>query len=258
MDTIDKVSPESLKRVGWITATAALILANADTDTATYLLNQTCSRGQTRIQTAQHQAIQELYEKKDNPKTKTNPQEHAKALTKTAYHHKNKIEHIIQREKQALHTVKKLATNPDLDALIEKFTKHIDETGNNAIARIHETVLHISKSLGITLPTQLEETEAEKQAKTIIPTRQLKCTLDMDTFKRLIGEEQYKWYEETSEKDTKFALKRFEILNFMNGKRTLYDIVKAVSAEYGETNTEHALRFIKDLEKTGLATPQTT
>jgi hypothetical protein len=44
----------------------------------------------------------------------------------------------------------------------------------------------------------------------------------------------------------------------MNGKRTLYDIVKAVSAEYGETNTEHALRFIKDLEKTGLATPQTT
>jgi aminopeptidase-like protein len=258
MDTIDKVSPESLKRVGWITTTAALILANADTDTAIYLLNQTCSRGQTRIQTAQHQAIQELYEKTHNTKTKTNPQEHAKALTKTAYHHKNKIEHITQREKQALHTVKKLAINPDLDALIEKFTKHIDETSNHAIQRIHETVLLISKSLGITLPTQLEETEAEKQARNITPTRQLKCTLDMDTFKQLIGEEQYKWYEETGEKDTKFALKRFEILNFMNGKRTLYDIVKAVSAEYGETNMEHALRFIKDLEKTGFATLQTT
>jgi len=256
MDTIDKVSPESLKRVGWITTTAALILANADTDTAIYLLNQTCSRGQTRIQTAQHHAIQELYEKTHNTKTKTNPQEHANALTKTAYHHRNKIEHITQREKQALHTVKKLAINPDLDALIEKFTKHIDETSNHAIQRIHETVLLISKSLGITLPTQLEETEAEKQARNIIPTRQLKCTLDMDTFKQLIGEEQYKWYEETGEKDTKFALKRFEILNFMNGKRTLYDIVKAVSAEYGETNMEHALRFIKDLEKTGFATLQ--
>jgi hypothetical protein len=258
MDTIDKVSPESLKRVGWITTTAALILANANTDTATYLLNQTCSRGQTRIQTAQHQAIQELYEKAHNPKTKADPQEHARTLTRTAYHHKNKVEHITQREKQALHTVKKLATNPDIDALIEKFTKHIDETSNNAIARIHETVLLISKSLGITLPTQLEETEAEKKAKTIIPTRQLKCTLGMDTFKRLIGEEQYKWYEETSEKDTKSALKRFEILNFMNGKRTLHDIVKAVSAEYGETNIEHALRFVKDLEKTGFATLQTT
>jgi predicted SprT family Zn-dependent metalloprotease len=44
----------------------------------------------------------------------------------------------------------------------------------------------------------------------------------------------------------------------MNGKRTLYDIVKAVSAEYGETNIEHALRFVKDLEKTGFATLQTT
>jgi hypothetical protein len=254
MDTIDKVSSESLKRVGWITTTATLILANADTDTAIYLLNQTCSRGQTRIQTAQHEAIQALYEKKDSPKTKTNPQEHAQALTKTAYHHKNKIEHITQREKQALQSVRKLATNPDIDNLIEKFTKHIDETSNNTIARIHETVLFMSKSLGITLPAQLEETEAEKQAKTIIPTRQLKCTLDMDTFKELIGEEQYKWYEETSEKDSKFALKRFEILNFMNGKRTLYDIVKAVSAEYGETSVEHAVRFVKDLEKTGFAT----
>jgi aminopeptidase-like protein len=258
MDTIDKVSADSLKRVGWITTTATLILANANTDTAIYLLNQTCSRGQTRIQTAQHEAIQALYEKKDSPKTKTNPQEHAQTLTKNAYYHKNKIEHITQREKQALQSVKKLATNPDIDTLIEKFTKHINETSNNAIQRIHETILLISKSLGIQLPTQLEETDAEKQAKTIVPTRQLKCTLDMDTFKQLIGEEQYKWYEETSEKDTKFALKRFEILNFMNGKRTLYDIVQAVSAEYGETNMEHALRFIKDLEKTGFATLQTT
>jgi archaellum component FlaC len=256
MDTIDKVSPESLKRVGWITTTATLILANANTDTAIYLLNQTCSRGQTRIQTAQHQAIKALYEKKDNQKNKT-PQEHAQTLTKTAQHHKNKIEHLTQREKQALHTVRKLAANPDIDNLIEKFTKHIDETSNNAIQRIHETVLFISKSLDIKLPTPLEETEAEKQAKTIVPTRQLRCTLDMDTFKELIGEDQYKWYEEASEKDSKFALKRFEILNFMNKKRTLYDIVQAVSAEYGETNIEHALRFIKDLEKTGFVTLRT-
>ncbi len=258
MDTMDKVSSESLKRVGWITTTAALVLANADTDTVTYLLNQTCSRGQARIQTAQYEAIKALYDKKDSPETKTNPQEHAQGLTRTAYHQRNKVEHITQREKQALRSVKKLATNPDIDTLIEKFTKHIDETGNNAIARIHETVLLISKSSSITLPAQLQETEAEKQAKTIIPTRQLKCTLDMDTFKQLIGEEAYKWYEETGEKDTKFALKRFEILNFMNGKRTLYDIVKAVSAEYGETNMEQALRFVKDLEKTGFATLETS
>jgi hypothetical protein len=256
MDTIDKVSPESLKRVGWITTLATLTLANADTDEAVYLLNQTCSRGQTRIQKAQHQATQELYEKAHDPKTKTNPQQQAQELTKTAQHHKNKIEHITQREKQALQSVKRLADTPELDALIRKFTKDTEETGNRAIARVHETVLFISKSLSITLPAQIEETDAEKQAKTIIPTRLVKCTLDMDTFKKLIGAEQYKWYEETGEKDLKQGLKQFEILNFMNGTRNVYEIVQAVSAEYGETNMEHALRFIKDLEKTGFVTLQ--
>src|SRR3990170_4062854 len=246
MDTIDRVSPESLKRVGWITTVATLTLANADIDTAVYLLNQTCSRGLTRIQTAQHQAIQELYEKKHDPKTKTNQPEHATTLTKTAKHHKNKIEHITQRETQALHSVKKLANTPELDTLIQKFTKNIEEAGNQAIARVHETVLFISRSLGITLPAQIAETDTEKQAKTIVPQRLVKCTLSMETFKKLLGDEPYKWYEETSEKDTKLGLKQFEILNFMNGKRNLHDIIQAVSAEYGETNMEHALRFIKD------------
>jgi len=256
MDTIDKVSSESLKRVGWITTVAALTLANADTDEAVHILNQTCSRGQTRIQKAQHQATQELYEKKHDPKTKTDPQLQAQTLTKTTQYHKNRIEHIMQREKQALQSVKRLADTPELDTLIQKFTKHIEETGNQAIARLHETLQFISKSLGITLPAQIEETDAEKQAKSIIPTRLVKCTLDMDTFKKLIGTEQYKWYEEIGEKDTKQSLKQFEILNFMNGIRNLYEIVQAVSAEYGETSMEHALRFIKDLEKTGFVTLQ--
>ena len=140
--------------------------------------------------------------------------------------------------------------------MIQKFTKDTEETGNRAIARVHETVLLIGKSLGITPPIQIEETDAEKQAKTIIPIRLVKCNLNVDTFKKLVGAEQYKWYEETGEKDTKQSLKHFEILNFMNGKRNLYEIVQAVSAEYGETNMEHALRFIRDLERTGFVTLQ--
>ncbi|KPV62208.1 MAG: hypothetical protein AOA65_1979 [Candidatus Bathyarchaeota archaeon BA1] len=60
------------------------------------------------------------------------------------------------------------------------------------------------------------------------------------------------------EEDKQFARKRVEILNFMDGKRTVHDIVKAISAEYAETNIEHALGFIKDLEKTKLITLQNT
>ena len=37
----------------------------------------------------------------------------------------------------------------------------------------------------------------------------------------------------------------------MNGKRSLYEILKEVSAEYSETGSELALRFLRDLEKIG-------
>jgi len=258
MDTIDKVSSETLKRVGWITTVAALTLANADTNEAVHILNQTCSRGIARIQNAQHQAAQELYEKTHDPKTEADPQQRAKTLIKTAQLQKNRIKHITQREKQALQSVKSLANTTQLDSLIQKFTKDIEEAGNQAAARLHETILFISKSFDLTLPAETEETDPEKQAKTIVPKRLVKCTLSTETFKKLIGDEQYKWYEETSEKDPKFYLRQFEILNFMNDQRNLHEIVQAVSAEYGETNTEHALKFIKDLEKTGFITLRTS
>jgi len=35
----------------------------------------------------------------------------------------------------------------------------------------------------------------------------------------------------------------------MDGKRTLYEIVRAVSAEYTETKAEDLLKFMRDLEK---------
>jgi DNA-binding PadR family transcriptional regulator len=54
------------------------------------------------------------------------------------------------------------------------------------------------------------------------------------------------------ETDGDFDKKSAEILNFMNGKRSVYEIVKAVSAEYSETNPEHVLKFLRDLEKAKL------
>lgn len=36
----------------------------------------------------------------------------------------------------------------------------------------------------------------------------------------------------------------------------IYEIVKAVSAEYSDTDPEHALRFVRDLEKLKLVSLQ--
>jgi len=255
MDTIDKVSANSLKRVGWIATVAALTLANADIEETVWLLNQTCSRGIARIEEAQRQAVQALYDKKEN--SKSSKEEQAKAVAKVSWHHRNKIDHMVWREKQAAASVKALAYGLELEAMIQRSNQHIETTGKNALQRIEETISFLSKTLGMTIPAHTEETEADKQARATVPKRMFKGTLSTDTFKKLLGEEEYRWYEEAGKKDTKLTLKNAEILNFMDGKRTLYEITKAVSAEYTETNVEHALKFIKDLEKTNLVSIQT-
>ncbi len=252
MDTIDKVSAHSLKRVGWITTVAALTLANAEIEEAIWLLNQTCSRSIARIEETQRQAIQALYENRENPKP--NNQEQAEAIAKTSQQHKCKMEHTLWREKQATASVKKLAYGLELEAMIQHSDQSIETAAKHAQQRIDETLSFMSKTLGIPIPTHIEESEADKKAKAIIPKRMFKGTLSTETFKKLLGEEEYKRYEEAGKKDTKLPLKNAEILNFMDGKRTLYEIIKAVSAEYTEINTEYALKFINDLEKTNLVT----
>jgi len=254
MDTVDKVSSDGLKRVGWIATVATLALANADVEEAILLANQTCSRGIARIEDAERRAIQTLYEKRDNSKANTNKEKQAETLAETIFYFKSKIEHVARREKHAVTSVKKLANSTELNTLIQRCTDDLEAAGKRALSRFEENLSLLGELIGVSFPIQIEETEDEKQAMNIIPKRLFMGTLSSETFKHLLGEEEFKWYEESDEKDKKFSRKRAEILNFMDGKRNLHDIVKAVSAEYTPTRIEHALRFITDLEKTKLIT----
>ncbi len=249
MDTIDKVSSDSLKRVGWIATVAALTIANADVSDALYLANQTCSRGIARIRDTERKAIEELYRIKEDPKLREKPDELAKSLAKKAFYYRNKIEHITQREKEAVDSVKILASNTDLENFIHKFTEDISVTGEKEIARINEAFSYIAKAKAMSIPHRIKETKAEKESKNIVPERSFKGSLSMETVRKALTEKEYEWYEEKQEKDTTFRMKMVEVLNFMDGKRTLYEIIKAVSAEYTETKAEDVLKFLRYLEK---------
>jgi len=249
MDTIDKVCSDSLKRVGWVATVATLTIADADVDDALYLANQTSSRGIERIKETGRKAIEELYQLKEDPKLKEKPDELARSLAKKAFHCKNKIEHTIQREKEAVSSVKRLASNTDLDDFIRNFTEDISITGKKEITRINEALSYIAKATRVSVPNKTEETKTERKSKRMVPKRLFKGSLSMDAVRKALTEKEYEWYEEKRKKDTAFGMKMVEVLNFMDGKRTLYEIVKAVSAEYDETKTEDALKFLRDLVK---------
>jgi hypothetical protein len=251
MDTIDKVSEDSLKRVGWIATNAALTLANATVETAFQLASETASRSIIRIEEAKREAVEQLFKKKQDPKLKDKPEELAKELESTASRYRSKIEHFAWREQEAVKSVRRLGESPELDASLSEHCRDIEGLANQEISRLQETLSFIAKASALILPVQPEYTEPDKELK-LIPRRLFKGTLDFGILKKTLSEKELEWYEEVREKDEDFGKKSAEVLNFTDGKRSAYEIVKAVSAEYGETNPEHVLKFLRDLEKAKL------
>jgi hypothetical protein len=252
MDTIDKVSEDSLKRVGWVVTVAVLSLANATAETAFQLANQTASRGITRIEKVAQEAVEELFKKKEDPKLRDKPVELAKELAKTAFFYRNRMEHVTWREQQATKSVKRLGENQELNAFIDKLCEDIASQAQQKTARLEEVLNFIAKTLAIAIPAEVEETATDAELKKLIPKRLFKGTLNFDLLKAALGEKEYEWYQEIDEKDGEFSKKADEFVNFMDGKRTAHCIFKAVSSEYTPTDPEHVLKFLRDLEKANL------
>ena len=252
MDTIDKVSEDSLKRVGWVATVAALTLANATHEDIFTLAHQTASKGMTRIMETSVEAVKELIEKKTQT-TKDEKNKLANELAKTAAYYTSKIEHVVWREQQSVKSVKRLGEHPELTTLIDKHCEDIRNLGKSETRKLEETLNFIAKTSAIKLE-KLEETQADQEAKRLAPKKLFKGTLNDDMLKKAIGEEEYEWYELIDDKDEDFSKKMAEILNFMDGKRNAHDIIKAVSAEYSPTDPENVMKFLKDLKKAKLVT----
>jgi hypothetical protein len=246
MDTMDKVSEDSLRRVGWIAAVAALTLADAAIEDGFLFANQTASQGMIRIKEAGKQAVEELFKKREDHKPRQNAEELREELARTAASWTNKLNHIVWREQEAVKSVKRINPGPELNAQLMTYCEEIRESGKKEMRKFEETLAFLLSKSGLTLPTLPESCE---ELRKLVPTRLFKGTLDFGSLKKALGKKEYKWYEDLRDKDIQFNKRTLEILNFMDGHRNTLEILNAVSAEYGETDPEQLLKFLRDLEK---------
>jgi aminopeptidase-like protein len=252
MDTIDKVSVDSLKRVGWITTVAALVLANADAEEAYFLANEVYARGTSRILKAEREAVEAVMAVKNGVKQGNSHSEFANQLTRTANKQRYRIEHVADREKVAVQSVKRLGKSSELDAFVDDLVKNLTDVGAQARARFDVVFEFVSKLARVPTRTKLKESSVEVKAKRLKPKRLFKGTLSFEKLRSSLGEEAYSWYQLHFEKDLNLRQKIAEMLNYMDGERTLYEILTKVSAEYTEITCETGLKILQDLEKVGL------
>lgn len=248
MDTIDKVSEQTLKRTGWITTVAVLTLANANAETAFRLAYETAAKSAERLIEARRKAVADLFEISENRDVKEIPLE----LAKKAQYYRNKFEHITWRETEAVKSVEKLGTNRELTEFVEKCYDDINELYRREMVELDTALDFIAKTHNIDVQSKMKETDVDVEARNLVPRKLFKGTLGGDVLKNAIGEKEYEWYDKINERDDEFSKKTAEILNFIDGKRTAQDITKAVSAEYSPTEIEHVLKFLRDLEKAKL------
>jgi aminopeptidase YwaD len=239
-DTTDKVSPDMLKRVGWIATLGILTLANARINEAFLFTNKTYSRGITRILEEESKAMDELENKKGENE-----------FSELFHYRKKRMEHIMWREKQAVRSVARIGLDEKVRVLIENRCKDIDEIGGREGVRFVEAAQILAQSGGFRIIPE-EDTEAVKESRRLVPTRIFSGTLDMDFLKKQLGDQEYEWYKTIEKKDRDFDKKCAEVLNFMDSRRSVYDIVNAVSSEYSPTEHAHVLKFLRDLERLNL------
>ncbi len=246
MDSIDKVSEDSLKRVGWIATMATLILAQATAEDALFMANLTRLGGIARLAETSKETVTTFFQKK----AVLDSEDLAKGLAQSFFEFKDKIEHAIWREKTAIQSTRRLGTNLKSESLVASYVRDIEQWGWLEAKRVEETLAHITKTAKITIPKKLKESNTIKEAKHQTPIRLFKAPLSIDAFRKAIGEEKYEWYEQLGKEDKEFRKKTYEMINFIDGKRTVYQIAKAIRAEYGKINLRHILKFMRDLEKT--------
>lgn len=249
-DTIDKVSEDSLRRVGWITAMALLILANADSNTAYRLASLTSARGMGRISEEGHAASEELFEIIQNHGIKDRPAK----LTSSAMYRGNRLRHVIWREQMAVRSVNRLADDLQLNAVQERHCRDILNHGRKELEKLAATAEFVARLEKLEISESPKETAADGEAKRLVPRRTFMGTLDTELLADKLSGKEYDWYRHIDDDDYNGSNKLYELLNFMDGKRSLYDAVTAVSSEYSRMDMKSALRFVRDLEKCDLIT----
>ena len=146
----------------------------------------------------------------------------------------------------AVRSVEKLSEHPRVRAFVDRLA---DDLGRAADAEKARLRLHFETlcALNDFSPRPAPLSEAEDGLRKIVPRRLFRGPLSQFLFEDLMGEAMA-WYADYARTDPAWTDRRAEILNFMDGRRSLFEIFRAVSAEMGPSDPGFYGRLIEDLK----------
>jgi hypothetical protein len=235
LDTPDKVDPSELRRVCFITLGSLCYMANAMETEARETARLIVRNGIGRLSENYYDTQATVFAADSSPKL-------FDAYKQTL----NVIEHGTRREKEAVLATLKFAQSPVLKAEVSGLTKNLDLLGTGFKAEAMKIYTALCEKFKAK-PEVVSQGPEEKKFSGVVPVRDTNfiCPLEMDYLVEKLGADvvgQIKLRGYTA----------YEALNFVDGKRSILEIVNAVSAEYGSQKAQDVLDFFSVLEKAGL------
>lgn len=226
-DTPDKVDPVELERSELIAAAGLLYLADLTRAQAVDLVHLTAAQGAERLgETARRVRVGLL----DAP---------GPARNAAWFEARNAVNLATRWEEEAVSSVLWYQDAPAVRSAVDAARRRLRQLGEGVLASLQSE----ARTAGITTSDQ------PRAADLRVPMRLTRGPLDFGLPLSRLSAEDGAWYRDAFPLD---GDQRFELVNFIDGRRTVSDIRNALSAEYGPVAIATVARYLEDLVRVGV------
>jgi hypothetical protein len=237
-DTMDKVSPTTLKRIGLMAGTYLYFLANAGENEARWLAHEMVTRFTTEAASYCESEITSLAER-------------GRATSADLTFAQNRLDYLCARKAEDLRSVSRLAG--DSAALeLESLVAGMETFAASEKRRLCSAVGAILKQVSDVLPP--EPTPAEERAPVMVPKRVYPGPVNVEAFISKSGPSAESEYRALSARMPRHSGANLPLhLGFwMDGKRNLHEIMDLVRYETGRYEPDWTLDYVEFLARIGL------
>jgi hypothetical protein len=226
-DTPDKVDPVELERCELIAAAALLYLSDLTAAQAVDLAHLTAAQGGERLGEAARRARVSLLAAQ------------GPARAAAWFEARNAVNQATRWEAEALSSVLWYRDAPAVRSAVEAARRRLRQLGDGVLASLQSE----ARAAGVTTSDQ------PRAADLRVPMRLTRGPLDFGLPRSRLSAEDGAWYRDAFPLD---GDQRFELVNFIDGRRTVSDIRDALSAEYGPVALATVARYLEDLVRVGV------
>jgi aminopeptidase YwaD len=235
-DRPDKCDPTTLKRGNFIATASAILASSASPEQTIHLAGEVYSRCIDRINRDIKKGFDFMNKSEDGD-------------LHTAYKYaKNLIQQAFMREKKAINSIQDLTPgNAHVIQYISEANSRLDSLKKDYAEGIENHYKILCSQNGMKQES-VEITEDELVFRKIIPVRNksLKGPVGRGYLQEKLGDENLFDRVKIFKRDRRIT---YEILNFIDGKRNLLEILNAVSAEYEPIPLEEMEEFVELLSQ---------